>query len=298
MGWLKDAWNKVESAAQNVVEATVVVVSAPTKALIETLDGRPVDEAIQQAFAGQVGAGASVLEAAAIFESLIADTTSDVINGILGQGAEDLADDVVRLLRPLDPNLGVAGARAIEAFIETGRLELLNPVAVLLAAEIQRCRNALWGEAELVSEEVKAAMPERVRVLADSVRVIKLDHVPGALNLPKFAIRHLNRASAVTLIDVIVFEQIPGADTDSQKHYWAHELHHVHQYAEKGLIKFCTEYIGEELSPFDPVTSPPGNALEIEADYFACRYFPQAQPRYIDRCPVIRINFGEDLTAC
>lgn len=291
MGWLKDAWNAgVGGIVQNVIDATVKITTGPTKAVIDVFGGKDPIVAAKEAFAGQIGAGADAMSAVANLDAMVQDVEQRVATKVLGKNAGNIVADINRIMRPLDPNMAVAAANAVEQFILTGKIELLNPIAIALAGEIQRCRNVMYKKARRVPADVKAAMPAAIRPLIDAVRVVDSSEMPGNLNLPDFALDHLKRATAITLIDVIVFKDIPSARTDNTKHLWCHEFHHVRQYAEKGLEKFCAEYIAEELSGFEPYNSPPGNALEIEADYFACRYFPKATPSYIDRCPVILVD--------
>ena len=292
MGWLKDAWEDsgVADVVQNVIDSAVTVVTAPNQAVLDVLQGRPVVEAVRQAFGDQVGAGATAAEAVAGIDQLSQNVQQKIAAEVLGPGAADVVADINRIARPWDANLAVAAARAVEQFILTGKFELLNPLAIALAAEIQRCRNALLEQATPVPPAVKAEMPAALQPLIDGVRVIDTSSVPGEINLPSIAISHLRRATAVTLIDVIVFQDIPGVRTDNNRHLWCHEFHHVAQFAQKGVQKFCAEYIGEELSGFEPYETPPGNALEVEADYFACRYFPGATPSYIDQCPTILLD--------
>jgi hypothetical protein len=48
---------------------------------------------------------------------------------------------------------------------------------------------------------------------------------------------------AVTVDDIIVFSHVPGCETESDIVFWAHELHHVHQFAQWGVDQFAFNYL-------------------------------------------------------
>ena len=164
MGWLKDAWEKSGAAdvVQNVIDATVQITTGPAKALIDVFQGKPVDDAVKEAFAGQIGAGADAAAAVANLDRMVQSVQEMVASKLLGPGAVDVVADIHRILNPLDPNMAVAAAQAVEQFILTSKVDLLNPLAIGLAGEIQRCRNALYNKARKVPDEVKNAMPKAI----------------------------------------------------------------------------------------------------------------------------------------
>ena len=79
--------------------------------------------------------------------------------------------------------------------------------------------------------------------------------------MPQNVIR-FGHASAVTLDDVIVFEEGNTAVEDPR--FWAHELKHVMQFEEWGLQGFATRYLSDY------------NAVENEATEFRWQFMKQA----------------------
>jgi hypothetical protein len=219
------------------------------------------------------------IETIAEVEAIHRQLATDVAGKIGGKFAEDLLADVFRALNPYSLDYAAAAARAIEDFIETGRIESLNPIAVLIAGEIVQARNLMWGRASEIPAAVIEALPAELRARAKVCRILPLSEVPGNTSLPKVAIAHLNRATAVCLVDLIVFQKVPGTATDQDLHYWCHELHHAQQYAGWGVAEFAARYVKHEMgSGLNPI--------EEDADLYACHFFPRATPHYIKACPV------------
>lgn len=110
-------------------------------------------------------------------------------------------------------------------------------VARTLAASLVRSRDTARSNSLPIPDDIRAELAGYFPAeLLDTVRYKVGDTTPDGV--AGFAIRNGN-AAAVTLIDTIVF---------SEEHHtknlalWAHELHHVHQYAEWGLDGFAERY--------------------------------------------------------
>lgn len=105
------------------------------------------------------------------------------------------------------------------------------------AASLTRSRDNARAESHPIPDDIRAALagyyPEE---LLDTVRYTVGDFTPDGL--AGFAIRNGN-AAAVTLIDTVVFSEEQHVKNLA---LWAHELHHVHQYAEWGLDGFAERY--------------------------------------------------------
>jgi hypothetical protein len=99
-----------------------------------------------------------------------------------------------------------------------------------------------------------------------------LSEVPGNFSLPALALEHQN-PTAITLVDVIVFERIPGNQAHDDLHYWSHELFHVQQYRRYGVADFTRRYLSESLKD--------DNALELAADEYACGFYPCGAAAYL-----------------
>ena len=110
--------------------------------------------------------------------------------------------------------------------------------------------------------------------------------IPGNVTLPHFAIDHGNHAGAITLKNLIIFDRLPGSVGDDDLHFWAHELFHTGQYHFLGTETFTKRYLANELG-FRPVGAI-GNPLEVDADMFACRYYPNGTANYLPggACPI------------
>lgn len=291
MNWLTDVGKAVGDAAKTVAEGTVKAAAAvvdatvaPAKAVVDVVQGKAVDDAVKEAVSKQFGQVAAGLDLAATMTSLQQTVAQRTAASALGPRAADIIADIQRLSTPIDAGTAAAVAHGTEEFIKTGDINLLNPAAVLMAAEVTRCRDLLRPLAMEIPVDVVGVLPDELKDACSGVRVMERKDVPGALNAPTIAIKHLEKATAMTLIDVIVFDSIPGKDTDNARFYWAHELHHVAQYKLRGVPGFCAAYMGEELGFH--AAGEGVNALEEEADLSACRHYPEAQPHYIAVCPV------------
>ncbi len=112
-----------------------------------------------------------------------------------------------------------------------------NIVSETLAAALQRSRDTLRENSKPIPEEMKKGLiPFYPSELLENVRYVIGDVTPSGV--AGFAIRNGN-AAAVTLIDTVVFkdENFVGSLA-----LWAHEIHHVQQYADWGLSGFASRY--------------------------------------------------------
>jgi hypothetical protein len=215
--------------------------------------------------------------------------TDEIAGRVGGEDAVSIVRDIDRLFAPLTPQHRRAAFEAFIRFLQTGDFQYLQPFATLAAGEIQKARDDNWDAATPIGSDIIGAMPLEIRGLIGHCRYIELSRIPGQLDLPDFAIKHLRKAGAIALIDLVVWEVIPDLSQTMGKHDWAHECHHLRQYADLGVVDFCKRYIGNATG-----FRAPGhrgregkivNPMEEEADVFACHHFWVAQPRYILACP-------------
>ena len=199
-----------------------------------------------------------------------------------GDGGQDWFEDLQKILKPATAETAAAGFGAVEEFLRTGNIEALNPMVPYFAAEVRRVRDTYWDRAHSIPAAVVAAMPGDTSADATRARTINVAETHGELNLPRFAIQHLDRASALAAIDLIFFKEEPGGENVDDLHYWCHEIWHVHQYAEWGVEGFVRRYIAQLLKSSDPGA----NEVEVAADLFACKHFFIAHPHYIGVCPI------------
>jgi len=112
-----------------------------------------------------------------------------------------------------------------------------NVISETFAAALQRSRDTARAESKPIPEAViKGLLPFYPETLLRDVRYSIGD--PSKTGLAGFAIRNGN-AAAVTLIDTIVFKDESYVNSLA---LWAHEMHHVQQYADWGLSGFAARY--------------------------------------------------------
>jgi hypothetical protein len=110
-------------------------------------------------------------------------------------------------------------------------------VGKTFASALTRSRDAARAESRPMPPEIRQALaPFYPAGMLDKVRFAVGDYSPDGL--AGFAIRH-GRAAAVTLVDTVVFKDERYVNNIA---LWAHELHHVEQYAEWGVDGFASRY--------------------------------------------------------
>jgi uncharacterized protein DUF4157 len=140
--------------------------------------------------------------------------------------------------------IGLCGAAAV-ALAQDQSARAPSPVVESLAPVL-----ASWIESERDAAKAQgvAAIPPAIRTALEGyVPKSVLDRVrwrQGAseLSLSQNMIR-FGHASAVTLDDVIVFEE--GSTALEDPKFWAHEIKHVMQFEEWGVEGFATRYLSD-----------------------------------------------------
>jgi hypothetical protein len=142
--------------------------------------------------------------------------------------------------------LSIAIARAVTGQPQAERAPPAPPIfaqslAPLLAAWIASERDAAIARGvEPIPPRIRAALAGYVP--SDILDRVRWREGASDLSLPQNAIR-FGEVPAITLIDVIVFEQRSAALDDPT--LWAHELKHVMQFAEWGVDGFSSRYLGD-----------------------------------------------------
>lgn len=112
-----------------------------------------------------------------------------------------------------------------------------NIISDTFAAALRRSRDTVRADSKPIPEAVvQGLMPFYPESLLRNVRYAIGD--TSQTGLAGFAIRNGN-AAAVTLIDTVVFKD---ENFVSSLALWAHEIHHVQQYADWGLAGFAARY--------------------------------------------------------
>jgi hypothetical protein len=269
MGWFTKVVSVVAGPAAGAA-AGVATGQKPAEAVRESVTA-PVAVPVAGA-AAAAGAAADVSNKVTALEAKLAEKVG-------GDKAGKLFLDVRRLIDTADDQVKAELLSSASQFVETLDGSYLNPLVPLLAAELQRVRDLFWDKAQPVPESVIEVMPAEIADVARQCRVAPVSDT-NSLSLPAFAIDHLELAKAVTTIDVIFFKDVPGVVSASDRLYWAHELTHARQYRRMGVQEFAKEYLNQVLAGKKPYP------LEAEADYAACRYFPDGTPHYFDSCAI------------
>ncbi|MBR1296636.1 hypothetical protein [Bradyrhizobium sp. AUGA SZCCT0042] len=207
------------------------------------------------------------------------------IGQALGGEAEKILADAESYFHPVTDEAKTAALHGLLKWLETGDLNYMQPIVILTIGQLRKARNDLWDKAYPIPASIIQAMPAELHPVLGKCRMMQLSDVPGKINYPNFAVRHLNESQNCTLIDLVVFDPIPPQDTN---HDYAHEFWHLHQFDVLGVEEFVKQYLTADFKP--KTTGGPDddvNAMEREADYFACRHFPIPNPAYVDHCPVI-----------
>lgn len=122
-------------------------------------------------------------------------------------------------------------------FVTTEAQYGVNIISSALEQAMRRSRTEAREGSLPVPPQIRAALePFYPAKLLDTVRYKVGDTSPDGL--AGFAIRNGN-AAAVTLVDTIVFKEDRYVDNIA---LWAHEMHHVEQYAEWGVSGFASRY--------------------------------------------------------
>ncbi|MDO8777609.1 MAG: DUF4157 domain-containing protein [Burkholderiaceae bacterium] len=284
MGWFKKLRKKVETVAKDFLRTPGRIIRQP----IDVVRGKTdLDDAVKNSVRAVIRPFKSTAKAAAELDRIAQQLTVKIAAKVGGEKAANLMADINYVARAVvDPALGVAVLESVDRFVETGDLEYLNPINIYALREIQQTRERIWEAAHAIPQPVLDALPPAVSTLASGVRWILESEIPGDLHLPSFALNHVRHAGAITLIDVIVFKRLPGPTDDEDKFLWSHELYHTHQYRSMGIETFTKQYLGNEFG--FRAAGKDQNAFEVQADMFACRYFPTASPKYLPGgvCPV------------
>ena len=139
------------------------------------------------------------------------------------------------------PKIGGDVGKAAEKVKAETTAQSAGPV---LAGWIQGSRNSAIGTAQPIPPNIRSALTGYVEPdILNRVRFKVGDN--GVLNLAGLTIAYGDRfgqaqAQAVTLIDVVVFRN--QSDAFGNAELWAHELHHVQQFRDWGVMDFGIRY--------------------------------------------------------
>lgn len=282
MGWGKRLRRRLRKIRD---EAIKVVKEVPQSGIDVVRGKKELDDAVRDSIRATLGVLESGVSTLADVDRLVQELTVKMVATIGGEKAKTVMADLNRLIRlPADPALAVAIVQSINKFVETGKLEYLNPIVIYALREITDTRDRLWEMARPVPSNVVSALPSEVSVLASGVRWMLESEIPGDLHLPARAVHH-SGASAITLVDLIVYRRVPGHQEVEDLFLWTHELYHVHQYRQLGATTFTAKFISEEMG--FRAAGQISNSMEMSSDLFACSHYPTGTPKYLpgNVCP-------------
>jgi hypothetical protein len=127
-----------------------------------------------------------------------------------------------------------------------GQLTALETGPVL-AGWIRESRDSAFGQSQPIPDDIREDLEGYIDDwVMDRARFKVGDN--GVANLGRL-INKYGDINAITLDDVIVFHDQAAADSPA---VWAHELMHVKQYKEFGVLKFAIEYVSNYRKLEDP----------------------------------------------
>jgi len=282
VGWFK----RIVSKGGAFVESLFKTPGHLIQPSIDTIRGKKdLGEALQDTVRASINPFRSAGDAVAEVDRLTQELSVSLVKTIGGEKAAVIMADLNYISHAVaDPALAVAVLSSVDKFIDTGDMQYLSPLNIYAVREIDQARARMWNAAHEIPPGVIAALPLPVRKLTAKVRWILESEIPGDLHLPAFALRRGSR-DAITLENLIVFRIAPGFQSEDDQFLWTHELFHTSQYRSLGIVEFTRRYLANEFG-----FRPPGagaNPLEVQADLFACRYFPNGHPYYLtgNVCP-------------
>jgi hypothetical protein len=256
----------------------VRILSPVGSTVTDLIQGKTLEESAKETAKAHVGIAKAPLDKAAEVKAEIKRSIQKAAEKIGGESARNLLEDIDLFTSLVDGQTASSVLGGLNNFIDTGELSHLSPLNALVAGELKRTRERYWDIAQQIPPGVLSAMPKEIQPHLAKSRCILVSSASG-LALPSWALKHLGKADAIVIIDLIFFNVIPGHDNTEDLHLWAHEAFHLKQYRDLGVEGFTERFLGEEQGGH--AAGSLGNALEIEADIFACRNFPVQNPRYL-----------------
>lgn len=276
---------RLARGAANVARETV---SDATQNPIDVVRGKKgLDEVVKDTTQNQLDAAKIGTDLASVATQEFSTLVVKLGEKVGGEQAKDLIADATQAVSYVnDPKYGSVLIDGLKTAVEDGKFDQLNPFAIWVAAQADLLRERLWDSAKPIPQEILARFPGEVRQIANGVRWILERDIPGNFNMAHASIQFSGHADAMTLGELIIWDEIPLANDESSLHLWVHELFHVQQYRAGGTLKFMTSYLGNEFG-FDAQGTYDENGMEVAADLFACKFFPNGQPSYLpgNRCP-------------
>jgi len=283
VGLFKEIKKKIIGRAKKIVKKGIKMIAPIPSIIVDITKGKKPEDAAKDVVKARIEVLKEVHGIAGDIEQELNKVIGKITEKVVGEGARKVVEDFRRIAKPVDSRTAESYLSALSNFVDTGDLAYINPLIGIIAGEIRTARDQYWDRAGSVSNKVVNLMPLEIQAFAKNAKYIDVSDI-STLSLPAIATNHLNKVKAVVAIDLIFFGGVPAEQGDRALHLWAHELFHVKQYSDYGIEDFTKRYIGEEIG--QAVGNKKGNALEIEADKFACGAFRISNPAYLKGpCP-------------
>lgn len=190
------------------------------------------------------------------------------LGGILGSDVEELVETITTYADvPLLLLVGLAGdtMEVVEGDVSPEDL-VGSPLKALIehahAVYDNYAKPLPPGLKMILKEVVDVEILKRARFVVDR----SPDNIAGLAN--KLHHGSGGNRHAVTLDDIIVFSGVPGDSIESYLH-WVHELKHVEQYRDWGLLEFAAKYTTDADDVEDDATAAAEAARPVLESKFA-----------------------------
>ena len=237
-GVIKDTIDFSEDALRLAKAVTLV------STIKDLFEGKPLKESLKGALE-DAKTGLKGIARAPMVVNHLTNATTEVTGNVLGKEA----GKAVALLKLPTSIASALPAALMETLIATSEKGEDGKEVVGIPL------NAALKHAHQYYEDKAQPLPEQVAMMLvlggyDPALVAKakyvVDHDTGSVPaLVNFVMTELGEKSttnhAVAVDDIIVFANQPG-DTILDLYFWAHEVHHVAQYAALGMDGFAAEY--------------------------------------------------------
>jgi Domain of unknown function (DUF4157) len=242
---MREATEAAARAAAAATEASAKAATAPTDFALALINGDA--KAAEAVVSGLVRTTSETATAIAQLGSfpyfLAADITRDIggdgikifRGGINGKLVEiNIVPFILQKLARLDAQTPEEIAAAI----------LTAPIEVILAAYLQAALDTLEPSASQIPKSIKRLLEPHYQasVLNEAKYIVSSFGLtlPEAINGTRVFMG--DHAFAVTVGHLIIFSREPNM-SDSDIHWWAHELEHVAQYQQWGIDGFASRYV-------------------------------------------------------
>lgn len=170
----------------------------------------------------------------------------------------------------------------LETAIKTGDLiSIIDVVTPAVTAAMKTARDQVRYGSLRLPEEVRWMIPDpRDRAWVEET--VRYTTIGRADNKKFFYVWNFFKgdASAICLMDTIVFVDTPDFQQPATVFLALHEVKHALQFRDMGPDRFMREYLLDRAKGREPAQ------LEVDADNYACSIMPWGQPHYIPKCPV------------